>query len=74
MNALLAHATALLAKRCAVCDSGNVPTGQDDHPVIRGLVVTAPKLFACADAPHRWYGNVVAVFCSPWCGLRWRTS
>lgn len=70
--ALQQHAAALLTKRCAVCCSGEIPVTRDDHPQVRGLAVTVPRLFACADTPHRWYGHVLAVFCSPACGAAWR--
>lgn len=73
-HALHTQAAALLTKRCAVCGSGEIPVGQDDHPRIHNFAVMAPKLFACADTPARWYGNVIAVFHSPACGARWRET
>jgi hypothetical protein len=64
-------ARAPIGLRCAVCSSPDVPLGNDDHPHT-GQRVIAPKLFACAGTPHRWFGTIVAVFCSPKCGLAWR--
>lgn len=72
--ALIAHAQSLLRRCCAQCGSGKIPTGGDDHPAYREFGVLVPKLLACATAPHRWYGAVVAVFCSPACGLKWREA